>query len=126
VAEHHEARYDPLYPLYILNRAHPRDGQDLLWVVFDAALGDDEPKQHAPRDPKNTFLKVEFDAICSEFHESFLHVDHELVGLFGFDYDVIYVSLNGFTDELSKTLEHTLLVRSPWVFQLERHHDVTE
>ena len=30
-------------------------------------LGDDEAEQHAPRDPKNTFLGIEFDAICLEF-----------------------------------------------------------
>jgi hypothetical protein len=40
-------------------------------------------------------------------------VGHKLVGHFGFDYDVIHISLNSFTDELSKTLEHTPLVCSP-------------
>jgi len=28
--EHGEAPYNSLYPLYVLNRAHPHDGQDLL------------------------------------------------------------------------------------------------
>ena len=51
-----ETPYNSLYPLYFLNQAHPRDGRDLIWVGFDAALGDDEPKQHTPWDPKNTFL----------------------------------------------------------------------
>ena len=48
VAEHGEAPYNSLYPLYVLNWAHPRDGRDLLRVGFDAALRDDEPKQHTP------------------------------------------------------------------------------
>ena len=37
-----EAPCNLLYPLYVLNRAHPRDGRDLLQVVFDATLGDDK------------------------------------------------------------------------------------
>ena len=37
-----EAPYNSLYPLYVLNRAHPCDGRDLLWVGFDAMLEDNE------------------------------------------------------------------------------------
>ena len=40
--EHGEAPYNSLYPLYVLNRAHPCDGQNFVWVGFDAALGDDK------------------------------------------------------------------------------------
>ena len=71
-AEHSKAPYNSLYPLYVLNRAHPHDGQDLLWVGFDAMLGDDKTQQHIPWDPENILLKVEFDAICSEFCEGLL------------------------------------------------------
>ena len=66
-AEHGEASYNSLYPLYVLNRAHSHDGRDLLWVGFDAMLGDDKTQQHSPWDPKNTLLVVELNAICSEF-----------------------------------------------------------
>ena len=62
---------DSLIPLYVLNWAHPRDGQNLLRVGFDAALGDNEAEQHAPRDPENAFLGIEFDAICLEFSKGF-------------------------------------------------------
>ena len=41
-----EAPYNSLYPLYILNRAHPHDGRDLFWVGFDAALRVDKTQQH--------------------------------------------------------------------------------
>ena len=71
-AKHSEAPCNLLYPLYVLNQAHPHDGRDLLQVAFDAALGDDEPKQHTPWDPKNALLEVEFDAVCSEFCEGLL------------------------------------------------------
>jgi hypothetical protein len=54
----------------------------------------------------------------SEFLESFLQVGHELVSLFGLDYDVIHVSLKGVSDEVLETLEHTTLVCSPYVFRL--------
>jgi hypothetical protein len=126
MAECCKAPHDPLHPLYVLNWAHPCDGRALLRVVFDAMLGDDECKQHTPRDPENTFLRVEFDAIRLEFCETFLEVGHELVGLFGLDYDVVHISLNDFTDEVSKTLEHTSLVCSPYVLRTERHHDIVE
>ena len=60
------------HPLYVLDQAHPRDGRDLLRVGFDATLEDDKTQQHTPRVSKNTFLGVEFDAVCSEFHEGLL------------------------------------------------------
>jgi hypothetical protein len=49
-----------------------------------------------------------------------------MVGLFGLDYNVVYVGLNGLTDEVSETLERTSLVCSPHVFQTERHRDIAE
>ena len=45
---------------------------------------------------------------------------------FGLDHDVIYVGLDGLPDEVLETLEQTMLIRSPHVFQTERHCDVAE
>ena len=102
-----------MYSLYALNQAHPCDVQDLLWVGFDAALSDDKTQQHAPRDPKNTFLRIEFDAIRSEFRKGLLKVSDQVISSFGFDYDVIDIGLNGSPDEVSEAIEHTALVHSP-------------
>ena len=87
-----------------MNWAHPRDGQDLLWVGFDATLGDDEAEQHTPRDPKNTLLGIEFDAIRSEFCKGVLKISNEAVSSFGLNYDVIDIGLNGPPDEIPKHL----------------------
>ena len=80
-------------------------------------LGDDETKQHAPQDPKNALLGIEFDAVCSEFCKGVLKIGYEVVSPFGLDHDVVYVGLNGLPDEVAKTLEHTTLIRSPRVFR---------
>jgi hypothetical protein len=100
-----------------LNQTHPHDGRDLLWVGFDAMLRGDEPEQHTSRNPKNAFLGVEFDVVRSEFSKGLLEVHHELVGPFGFDYDVFHISLNGLPDELPETLEHKTLICSPMFFR---------
>jgi hypothetical protein len=47
-----------------------------------------------------------------------------VVGLLGLDYNVIYVSLNGLPDEVTKNGEHTPLVCSPRVLEPERHGDI--
>ena len=100
-----------MYPLYVLDWAHPRDGQGLLWVGFDAALRDDKTQQHTPWDPKNALLGVELDAIRSKFCEGLFYVGYDLVNLFGLDHDVIHIGLNGLLDEIPETLEHAALVR---------------
>jgi hypothetical protein len=66
----HKATSDSLYPLKVLDRAHFRDGHYFFEVVFDAALENDEPKQHTPWDPEYVFLRVELDAIPLELFES--------------------------------------------------------
>ena len=71
-AEHGEAPCNSMYLLYVLNRAHPRDGRDLPWFGFNATLEDDKTQQHTPWDPENALLGVEFDAVCSKFHEGLL------------------------------------------------------
>ena len=84
-------------------------------------LGDDEPKQHAPWDPKNTLLGVEFDAVCSEFCKGLLKIGYEVVSPFGLNYDVIDIGLNGPPNEVPKVGEHTTLVSCPSVLQTKRH-----
>ena len=120
-AKHGEAPCNCLYPLYVLNWSHPRDVRDLLWVGFDAALEDDKTQQHTPRDPENTFLGVEFDAIRSKFCKGLLKIGNEVVNPLGLHYDVVDVGLNGSPDEVSEASEHTSLVCRPSIFQSERH-----
>ena len=78
-------------------------------------LRDDETKQHAPRDPKNALLKIEFDVVRLEFRKDLLKIGNQVIGLFGLDNDVVNVGLNGSPDEVPETFEHTSLVRSPSV-----------
>ena len=58
---------------------------------------------------------IEFDAIHSESCKGLLTIDDKMVSPFGLDHDVIYVGLNGSPNEISETLEHAALVRSPHV-----------
>ena len=58
-------------------------------------LGDDETEQHAPQDPENALLGIEFDAFCLEFCKGLLKISNEMVSLFGLDHDVVHVGLNG-------------------------------
>ena len=80
-------------------------------------LGDDEPKQHAPRDPKNTFFGIELDAVHPEFRKGAFNVGNKVVSPLGFDYDVIDIGLNGSPNEVSETLEYTSMVFSSHVFR---------
>ena len=89
-------------------------------------LGDDEAEQHAPRDPKNTLLGNEFDAICLEFRKGLVKISDKVASPFGLNYDVVNVGLNGPPDEVPEAFEHTALVCSPSVLQTERHCDVAE
>ena len=108
-----------LNPFYVLNRAHSCDGRDFLRVGLNAALGDDEANQHALWDPKNTFLRIKFNAIRSEFCKGLLKISNEVVSPFRLNYDVVDVGLNGPPNEVPEAFEHTALVRSPSVFQTE-------
>ena len=78
-------------------------------------LGDDKTEQHAPRDPENTFFRIEFDVVCPEFRKGLLKVSYDLVSPLGLDHNVVHVGLNGLPDEVSEILEHTTLVCSPCV-----------
>ena len=84
-------------------------------------LGYNEAKQHAPRDPENTFFGIEFDAICPEFRKGSFKVGDKVVSSLGFDYDVVNIGLNGSPDEVSEAIKHTALVRGPSILQTERH-----
>ena len=42
-------------------------------------LEDDKTQQHTPWYPKNALLKVELNAICSEFCKGLLKIGYELV-----------------------------------------------
>ena len=84
-------------------------------------LRDDEAEQHAPRDLKNTFFRIEFDAICPEFRKGSFEVGDKVVSPFGLNYDVINVGLNGSPDEVPKAFEHTALVHSPSILQTKQH-----
>ena len=44
-------------------------------------------------------------------------VGDKVVSSLGLDYDVIDIGLNGSPDEVSETLEHTTMVRSPAFFR---------
>ena len=44
-------------------------------------------------------------------------IGNEVVSPLGLDHDIIYVSLNGSSDEVPEILEHTMLVYSPCIFQ---------
>ena len=59
-----------------------------------------KPSSIPPWDPKNTLLKIEFDAICSEFCKGLLKIGNEVVSPFGLNYDVVDVGLNGPPDEV--------------------------
>ena len=78
-------------------------------------LGDDEAKQHTPRDPENTLLGIEFDVVGSEFCKGLLKIGNEVVSPFGLNHDVVNVSLNGPPDEVPEAFEHTALVCRPSV-----------
>ena len=80
-------------------------------------LGDDETKQHAPRDPKNALLRIVFDVVCSEYCKGLLKIGYEVVSPFGLDHNVVNVGLNGPPDEVPETLEHTTLVCGPAFFE---------
>ena len=84
-------------------------------------LGDDETKQHTPRDLENALLRIEFDVVCLEFCEGLLKISYEVISPFGLDQDVINIGLNGPPDEVPKASKHTTLVHSPSVLQSERH-----
>ena len=72
-------------------------------------LRDDETKQHAPRDPENTFFGIEFDDIRSKFRKGLPKIGNEMVSPLGFNHDVINIGLNGPPNEVPEAFEHTAM-----------------
>ena len=62
----------------------------------------------------------------AEFRKGLLKVGDQVVSLFGFDYDVVDIGLNGSPDEVSEATEHTTLVCCPSILQTERHRNVAK
>jgi hypothetical protein len=58
MAEGCEAPHEPLDVLDIPDLMHFDNGQDLVRIWFDAALGDDVPQKFAPGDHKGAFFWV--------------------------------------------------------------------
>jgi hypothetical protein len=54
-----------------LNRTHPSDGHDLLWVGFDATLRDDKSDKHTFWDPTDIFLGLSFMSFSQSFSKVF-------------------------------------------------------
>ena len=50
-----------------------------------------------------------------------LKISNEMVSPFGLDHDVVNVGFNGSPAEAPETLEHTMLVCSPNILQIEWH-----
>jgi hypothetical protein len=71
-AEGYEAPQESLNVLNIPDLAHFGNGQNLVRVCFDAALGDDVPHELAPGDSEGAFLWVQLNIEPSEVVEGFL------------------------------------------------------
>ena len=65
--------------------------------------------------PKTHFSGLSLMLFARKFCKGLLKISYEVVSPFGLDHDVVYVGLNGLPDEVSKTLEHAMLVCSPSV-----------
>ena len=50
-----------------------------------------------------------------------LKIGDKVASLFGLNYDVVDIGLNGPPDEVPEAVEHTALVSGPNIFQTERH-----
>jgi hypothetical protein len=110
MAQSREASHDPLYSFQIFDRPHVGDGRDFLRVGLDAPLGDDEPQEYASGDSKDTLLRVELHALCSQTLECRFKVREEVGGFPRLDYDVIDVSLDRSANVLSEHVAHAPLV----------------
>jgi hypothetical protein len=57
--------------LNVPDLTHLGDGQNLVGVCFNAALGDDVPQELCPGDPEGAFLWVQLNVEPSEVVEGF-------------------------------------------------------
>jgi hypothetical protein len=93
MAEAYEASHEPLDVLDIPNLAYLGDGQDLVKICFNAAFGDDVPKELASVDPKCALFWVHPDAEMPEVGEGFFQVNDETTALPDLYNDVVNVDL---------------------------------
>jgi hypothetical protein len=81
MAEGHETPHESLDILDILDLVYFSDGQELVGVCLDAALGDDVPKELAPRDPKGALFWVQPNVEAPMVSEGFFWVNDETATL---------------------------------------------
>lgn len=67
---------------------------------------------------KDVLFGIELNALRYELFEGSLEVGHQLVGMFGLDYDVVHICLNDVSDEFVEAFDHTALKRGAHVFNL--------
>jgi hypothetical protein len=99
---------------------------DFLGVGLDAPLGDYVSQQHASRHSEDALLGVQFHPIGSQAVECHAQVANQVVRLPSFHDYVVYASLNGSPNVVSKNVLHTSPVCSAIVPEAERHHYVAE
>jgi hypothetical protein len=119
MTEGRKAARDPLYALQISDRAHFGDRYNFFRIGFDASLGNDEPKEHASRNAKDTLLGVELDVFYFEAFERDTEVTNQIVDPFGFDYNVVNIDFYGWPDVFPENILHALLVRRPMFRRLK-------
>jgi hypothetical protein len=93
VVEGHEASYELLNIFDVLNLAYFDDGQNLVEVCFDAALGDDVPEELASGDLEGALLWVQLNVEPLEVVECCLEVGDEASALSGLYDDVVDIDL---------------------------------
>jgi hypothetical protein len=71
VAEGREVSHEPLNVLDVPDLAYLSDGQNLVGVCLNAALGDDVPQELAPGDSEGAFLWVQHNVEPPEVVEFF-------------------------------------------------------
>ena len=94
LAQGSQTASEPLYALDNAYRAHVGDGHDLFRVGLDAALGHKVSKQLPFRNPKNTFLGIQFDVEPLEVHERCGQVCDQVASLSYFDHYVVNIDDN--------------------------------
>jgi hypothetical protein len=87
-------------------------------------LGDDVPQQHASRHSKDALLGVQLYPVGSQAIECHAQVVNQVVRLRGFYDYIVYVSLKGSPDVISKNVLHALLVCSARFSETKRHRYV--
>ena len=90
-AQGSQIAYEPLYALDIAYRDHVGDGRDLFGVGLDTTSGHDVSKQLPLRNPKNTFLGIQFDVEPSEVRERCGQVCDQVASLRRFDHYIINI-----------------------------------